>query len=166
MVPTKTSKNVCRSAQYVFFTYYQQKTFQQVSVDYLQITKTCLTQNIAARAIWSDIIVSLQTGFCPLLIMLLLMYANKQVAIYIKYSQGSFPSLRLVHIKSRPEKFPFLARNKSLRVNCWKMSYVTSKCQIDFLDKTCGKRSKTETVKITIKSYIFKIVQVPNFTLN
>ena len=37
---------------------------------------------------------------------------------------------------------------------------------VEFLDKTCKKRSKTEKVKITIKFYIFKTVHVPNFMLN
>ena len=40
---------------------------------------------------------------------------------------------------------------KSLPVDCWKNNQVTSKCQIDFLDETCKKRSKTEKVSITIK---------------
>ena len=31
---------------------------------------------------------------------------------------------------------------ESLRVNCWEIDQVTSKCQRDFLDKTC--KLKTE----------------------
>ena len=46
---------------------------------------------------------------------------------------------------------------KSLRVNCWEINQVTSKCQIDFLEKTCKGKSKTEKVNITIGFYIFKI---------
>ena len=46
----------------------------------------------------------------------------------------------------------------SLRVNCWEINQVTSKCKMDYFDKACKKRSKTEKVNITIKSYIFKTV--------
>ena len=53
---------------------------------------------------------------------------------------------------------------KSLLLNCWKINQATSKCQIEFLDKTCEKVSKTETVS-TIEFFIFKIVFVKNFGL-
>ena len=33
---------------------------------------------------------------------------------------------------------------KSLRINCWEINQVTSKCQISFLNKTCKNRPKTE----------------------
>ena len=33
---------------------------------------------------------------------------------------------------------------KSLRINYWEINQVTSKCQIDILDETSKKRSKTE----------------------
>ena len=36
----------------------------------------------------------------------------------------------------------------------------------DFLNETCKNRSKTEKASITIKFYIFELVQVPNFSLN
>ena len=55
---------------------------------------------------------------------------------------------------------------KSLRVNSWEINHVTSKCQLDFLDKTCKIRSKTGKVNTTIEFYIFEIVLVPNFSLN
>ena len=45
---------------------------------------------------------------------------------------------------------------KSLRINCWKINQATSRCQIDFSDKTCKKRFKTKK-NITIKFYIFEI---------
>ena len=47
---------------------------------------------------------------------------------------------------------------KSLRMNCFEINQVTSKCQIDFLDKTCKKRYKTETNNITIEFYMFELV--------
>ena len=31
---------------------------------------------------------------------------------------------------------------KFLRVNCWEINHVTSKCLIDFSDKTCKKKKK------------------------
>ena len=33
---------------------------------------------------------------------------------------------------------------KPLRVTCWEIDQVVPKCKMDFLDKTCKKRSKTE----------------------
>ena len=47
---------------------------------------------------------------------------------------------------------------KSLRINCWEINQVISKCQMDLLNKTCKKRSKTERKNITIKFEIFQIV--------
>ena len=52
------------------------------------------------------------------------------------------------------------------RVNCRENNHVTSTCQMEFFDKTSRKRIKTEQVSITINFYIFKIVQVSNFSLN
>ena len=46
----------------------------------------------------------------------------------------------------------------SLRINYWEINQVTSKCQMDFLDKTFKKRSKTEKKNINIEFYIFEIV--------
>ena len=40
-----------------------------------------------------------------------------------------------------------LCSNKSLRVNFWEISQVTSTCQIDFFDKTSKKIPKTEKGK-------------------
>ena len=37
---------------------------------------------------------------------------------------------------------------------------------MDFSDKTCKIRSKTEKMKITVEFYMFEVVLVPNFTLN
>ena len=45
-----------------------------------------------------------------------------------------------------------------MQVNCWEINQVTSKCQIDFLNKASKKGSTTEKVNITIKFYIFEIV--------
>ena len=42
---------------------------------------------------------------------------------------------------------------------------VRSKCQIDFLDETCKKRSEKEKVNITKEFYIFETALVPNFSL-
>ena len=39
---------------------------------------------------------------------------------------------------------------------CWEINQVTSKCQTDFLGKSCKERSKK--VNITIGFYIFEIV--------
>ena len=47
---------------------------------------------------------------------------------------------------------------KCLRVNCWDINQETSKCQTDFLGKSCKERSKTEEANITIGFYIFEIV--------
>ena len=44
---------------------------------------------------------------------------------------------------------------KSLQVNCCEINLVTSKCQMNFLNKTCKKRFKTE-VTITIEFHIFE----------
>ena len=46
---------------------------------------------------------------------------------------------------------------KSLRVNCWEINMVTSKCQMDFWTNL-QKMSKIEKSKITIKFYIFQII--------
>ena len=51
----------------------------------------------------------------------------------------------------------------SLLVNYWEINQITSKCQIDFLDKTYQKVLK---VSITIKFYVFKLAWVPDFVLN
>ena len=51
-------------------------------------------------------------------------------------------------------------------VNCREINQVTPKCQMDFFDKTCKKRSKTEKVNILIEFYKFQIVWVSNFSLN
>ena len=56
--------------------------------------------------------------------------------------------------------------NQSLRVNYWEIIRETSKCQMDFLDKTCKIRSKLEKVNIIIEFYIFEVVLTPNFSLN
>ena len=47
---------------------------------------------------------------------------------------------------------------KPQRVNCWEINQVTSKCQMDFLQKTCKDKSKTKKVKISIEFYIFELV--------
>ena len=47
---------------------------------------------------------------------------------------------------------------KSLRVNCREINQVKSICEMDILNKTCKKRSKTEKENITIKFYVFQIV--------
>ena len=53
---------------------------------------------------------------------------------------------------------------KSLHVNCFEINQLTSKYQIDFLDKTWI--LETEKVNITIEFCIFELAKVPNFTLN
>ena len=45
---------------------------------------------------------------------------------------------------------------KSLRVNCWEIDQVTSKREVDFLDKTC--RLKTEKVNIATEFFLFELV--------
>ena len=55
---------------------------------------------------------------------------------------------------------------KSVLAKCWEINHVTSKCQIDVLDKTCKRRSKTEKVNITVESYLIAIrfcVYILNF---
>ena len=47
---------------------------------------------------------------------------------------------------------------KSLRVNCLAIDQITPKYPMDFFDKACKKRSKTENVNIIIEFYIFEIV--------
>ena len=47
---------------------------------------------------------------------------------------------------------------KSLRLNYREINQITSKCQMDFFDKTCKNRSKPEKVNITIEFYIYEIV--------
>ena len=42
---------------------------------------------------------------------------------------------------------------------------LTPKCQINFFNSACRKKSKTEQVNITIEFYIFEIVKVSNFKL-
>ena len=37
---------------------------------------------------------------------------------------------------------------KSLRVNCWQINQVTSKSQMDLLNKICKQSSKTEKVNV------------------
>ena len=47
---------------------------------------------------------------------------------------------------------------KSLRINCWEINQVTSKCQTDFFGQNFQKKwSKTEKENVTIKFYIFEI---------
>ena len=55
---------------------------------------------------------------------------------------------------------------QSLRVNYLETNHVTSKCQMQFLNKTCKIRPKTEKMSIIITFYIFKIVLTPNFSSN
>ena len=52
-------------------------------------------------------------------LMSILMYANKQVTTFMKYSLGNSLSLRLVQKKSRPEKFPFIATNNWTVMAVW-----------------------------------------------
>ena len=79
-----------------------------------------------------------------------------------------------------------LASLDSLRVNCWEIDQVISKCQIDFLSKTCRFfkyklailifwikfaqkgyfRSKINKVNTTFEFCIFILIKVPNFRLN
>ena len=53
-----------------------------------------------------------------------------------------------VHLRCTPLIRDFLKKTrkapgfKSLRVNCWEANQVTSKSQMDFLDKTCEKGLK------------------------
>ena len=47
---------------------------------------------------------------------------------------------------------------KSLQVNCWKIKQAASKYKMEYLDKTCKKRSKTEKMNKTTEFFIFKLV--------
>ena len=45
-----------------------------------------------------------------------------------------------------------------LCVNYWEINQVTSKSQMDFLDKIFKKRSKIKKVNTTFEFYIFQVV--------
>ena len=54
-----------------------------------------------------------------------------------------------------------------MKLNSCEINQVTSNgCQMDFLDKTCKKRSITEKANITIEFYIFEVVLIQKFILN
>ena len=83
----------------------------------------------------------------------------------ISFSTISFPKFQEVAPRFREftgYTCSFIIRKdtwfKSLRVNCWDIKEVTSKCQVNFLQKTFKQRSKTGKVNIAIEFYIFEIV--------
>ena len=109
-------------------------------------TKTLPKENIEARTICSDIVMSFLASFC----LLLNVYFNdKQINRGILWGfQGkslmNFPSLWLVHKKKRPEKFPFIATNNWILLAArWSVKYFLLQI-FQYSGKKCGREEEAE----------------------
>lgn len=84
------------------------------------VTRTCSKQNIRARPICSDFVMSLQIGFlsvlmsiflsifCLLFVDSILMICKYQVVTFSDQSLGYSPLLKFIQKRNRPEKYPFI----------------------------------------------------------